>query len=492
MQITSIDCARSLIFAKGKCVSFDRFARQRRLRHHSAVMSRSILLVSFLSAGTASAQVCPPDVIGCHGEDVDFQHRSALVDDVMLDSGWVPAGSPVQVRFAIFIGTSTEVDLGGASTTWWPGALDTTVTGRPGTGRLAINYGIEIIAMLRFDVEIGGASYDWEGDIPIGDIPRDLRLAGETMFDPFLFPPSTPVVVSDMTERVTVYELSLGSIIPIPGVDGGLRVDAAGSLEASYRTNRIEITDAMEDILTEGGTVRVFPAPDLLELGAAKDVVILPHGTIDYRGGVVVYPTLYIDFPTGDWEMTLADIPLQIVDLSSDTDFNTETVHVPLPDVRVDPPSLDYGMVAAGASAERLLTVFNDGELELDVTISEPAAPFTASRTVFSVPPRSSVRIAVTYAPTEPGLETAVMSLATNDPDEPLVTVRLTANVQGMIDPGDGDAGVGDGGPDPVTDGGCGCRAAPSRSGLGVLLMLVLPIFLRNFSAIRSRRRRSA
>ena len=53
----------------------------------------------------ARAQVeCPPDAIGCHAEDVDFRHRSALFDDVMLDTGWVPAGSPLQVRFGLMLG----------------------------------------------------------------------------------------------------------------------------------------------------------------------------------------------------------------------------------------------------------------------------------------------------------------------------------------------------------------------------------------------------
>lgn len=452
-------------------------------------MSRLSFLSILLAAGTASAQaLCPPDVVGCHTEDVDFQHRTALFDDVMLDSGWVPAGSPVQVRFAVMVGTSTEVDLGATSITSWPPALDQRVIGRPGTGRLRINYGYRIIAMVRFDVEIGGASYDWEGDIPIGDVPRDLLLEGETTFDPFLFPPSEPAMVSDTTERVTVYELDVtDSIIPIPGIGGGLRVDAAAALDAYYRTDRIEITDATADIVEEGASVLVRPAAGLLELGAAKDVVILPHGTIDYEGSVIVYPTLFLDFPTGDWELVLAEVPLQIVDLSAETDFNTETVHVALPDVRVEPTSLDFGSVPAGATAEQLLTIYNDGELELDVTLAEPAAPFTASSTSLSIPPRSSRRVAITFvAPDSEGPVTALLGVFTNDPDEPELNVRLSALVEGNVDPGEPDAGVGDGGMGAVTDGNCGCRATGSSSAPWMLTIAGI------LSVIRARRRRSA
>src|SRR5436190_9252564 len=102
------------------------FARAADVRHHGRPMTRvRVVLSLLLFSGTAAAQapaLCPPDHVGCTVEDVDFTHRDALFDDVMLDSGWVPADAAVQVRFAVFIGGSTQVDMGGTSVTSWPGA----------------------------------------------------------------------------------------------------------------------------------------------------------------------------------------------------------------------------------------------------------------------------------------------------------------------------------------------------------------------------------
>jgi MYXO-CTERM domain-containing protein len=416
--------------------------------------------------------VCPPDSVGCHLGDVDFTHRDALFDDIMFDTGWVPAGSPLQLHFALYVGGSTQVDMGGTAVTAWPPALDVGVAGRPGTGRIAMNYGIEVIADIRIDVEVGGVRYQWEGPIPLGDFPRDLRVAAEAMFDPFLLPPSTPrpISVSDMTERVTLYEYDItDSLIPIPGIGGGIRVDAVASLDTAYQTERIEIVDAIEDILTENQRVLVRPAPGLLEFGGSKDLEITPHGSVFYNGVITLYPTLFIELLGQHWDYVIADIPVPLVDLTSETDFNTDTVHVPLPDIDVDPTSLDFGIVVAGETAEELLMVANEGEEPLIVTVAEPAAPFTASQTSFTVPPRSTIRLAVTFHASGSGPVDAMLVLDSNDPDEPSVGVRLHAEVDGApMTMADGGLG-GDAGDGYITDGGCGCRAASGGNQSGIL-----------------------
>ena len=423
---------------------------------------------------TASAQdlptgePCPPGAVGCHAADVDFHHRDALFDDVMFDTGWVPSGAPVQVRFGVFLGGSTEVDLGGTVLTSWPVALDVAVPGRPGTGRFAVNYGLEIIARIRFDVRVAGIRYTWEGNIPIpGGIPRDLRLAGDLVFDPFVLPPRDPrpVLVWDDTDVVEVLNVDLtDAIIPIPGIGGGFLVDAVGELEGRYQTDSIDLTDAIAPIIEEDASTVVRPDPGADGYGAAKDMTILPHGTIGYEGIITLLPRLYIEIVGRRFDLTLAEIPVNVVDRTTDTDFNTADVHVPLPDVRVDPSSLGFGDVVAGGTAERLLTIANDGEAELAVSLREPSAPFSVASPSAVIPPSSSVRIAVRFDPFEGGPRSGVLLIDTNDPDAPLVTVRLNGNgVGGSDDAGFGDGGLGDGGYGTM-DGGCSCRTAPTRA----------------------------
>jgi len=429
---------------------------------------------------TALAQVeCPPDAVGCHTEDVDFVHRDALFDDVMFDTGWQPAGSPLQVRFAVFLGGSTQVDMGGTSVTSWPPPLDEAVLGREGTGRLAINYGIEIIARIRFDVTVAGARYTWEGDIPIpGGIPPDLRMADEMTFDPFLLPPAELfAMVMDETGAIPVVDYDItDALIPIPGISGGFLLTATGGLGATYQTNRIVIDDAVDAIEVEGGSVVVRADPEAPELGAAKDVGITPEGLVVYDGAITLAPSLFVEIAGRRFDLPIADIPIPIGPFDSNTDFNREEVHVPLPDIRVDPTSLDFEATAVGASSQLLLTVHNEGEAPLEVEVRPPANPFAAGETMLSIPPSSSARLAIDFAPFIEGDRNAVLFLASNDPDEPLVTVQLNGSGFGEA-PTDG--GVGDGGPGGTMDGGCGCHSSATPSAPPWLLLGLAWLFSR-------------
>ena len=434
------------------------------------------LMICLFSCATARAQEdCPPDAVGCHAEDVDFQHRDALFDDVMFDSGWVPAGAPLQVRFALFLGGSTQVDMGGTSVTAWPPPLDASVLGRPGTGRLAINYGLEIIARIRFDVTVAGARYNWEGDIPIpGGVPADLRMADEMVFDPFLLPPdAVPATVMDETGAIRVinYDIS-DSLIPIPGISGGFVLTATAGLEAAYLTHRIVVDDAVDAIETEGASVVVRADPEAPELGGAKDVRLTPEGLVTYDGTITLAPSLFISIAGRRFDLLISDLPIPIGPFDSNTDFNTAEVHVPLPDIRVDPTSLAFENTRVGDSTQLLLTVHNDGEAPLEVSVREPAPPFSSAETGLMVPPSSSARLAIDFEPFTSGDRSAVLFLASNDPDEPLVTVQLNGTAFGSADAGvSADGGEG-GSP---TDGGCSCRAArPSTGRLGWIPLLGL------------------
>lgn len=459
--------------------------------HAGKKVGAAIALLALVMAAPARAQsVCPPDHVGCASSDVEFHHRDALFDGVMLDSGWVPASSPIQVRFAILLGGSTEVDMAGTATTWWPSSLSVAVPGRPGSGRFAIDYGLEILARARVDVEVGGIRYREEIDIPMpGGIPRDLRVAAETLFDPFVLPGADPrpITAWDDTDRVRVVEIDVtDSLIPIPGVGGGFAFDAVASLEGSYRTDRIAITDALTDITEERASVVVRADPGAVELGAAKDYTVLPHGTITYDGVVTFYPTFFIEVPGRRWDLTIAEIPLHVVDLSAATDFEPADVHVPLPDVRLEETSLAFGELYVGGGFEQLLTVYNDGEAELHVRPANPDGPFVTSSLALVIPPSSSARLAVRFEPMAAGQQDSVLRLDTNDPDEPRLAVRLSgyghaaaSTDAGIVDIEDAGTGM------VVTAGGCGCRTSGAReSGPWAALIPLVGLL-----ALRRRRR---
>ncbi len=475
-------------------------AYHRRMRRFAFVLSLLTLLALGLGATSAQAQDCPPDAVGCHRADIDFEHLDMRLPSVSLDSGWVPASSPIQVRFAIFFMGETEVTLGGTLATYWPFGLSMATPGRPLEGTLRMAWGLEIVARMRFSAEIAGTRYEWEGDIPF--VPfRDLRLANEVMFDPFVLPGAMPrpVSVRDTTERIDVFSVGLSSIIgtSIPGLDGGFGVSLTGDLTTSYQTDRILIDDARGPIDREGAVVQYWPPAG--GFGASEDVTVRPEGTITYEGDIVARPNVFVELLGRRFELLGIDVPIPIVRTSTATMFDPATVHVPLPDVLVMPTNIDVGTLVVGDVGDGTLTIRNRGEAELTVDVEPlPDTLMTSSRSL-RIPPSSEATLGVMVAPAMAGMLSETITLRTNDPDEPTVRIPVTAEAL-VIDAGPGDAGGRDamvvrgddagvdagGRPSGLAGGACGC-SAPGR---GREPRAVLVLALLAMAAWRRRRSR--
>ena len=433
--------------------------------------------------GTAAAQpldpACPAESVGCQAQVGDWLYRDALFTGVMLDSGWVPGGAPIQLRFTLSLGASTEVAMGGRLVAFWPEGIDVRVPARPGTGRLAINYGFEMRIQLRFDVNVGGIRYRWDGDIPVPGIPEDLRLAAEGDFDPYLLPPSErPFEVSDTTDRVEVVRYdALGGLISIPGVSGGIAVTMQGDLLASYQTERIVVAEAAPILLEEGATIT--SPMEGTDFGPAKDVVVHPEGTLRHDFGVTIAPILYLSFVGTRMDYPLVEIPIGLADRTGEVIFDDVTMHVPLPDVVVTPDLVELGPVAVGGMVEQVVDVENRGEAPLEVWVRAPGLPFAAGRAMLEIPPRASRGLAVRFRPEAEGTLSDTLVLETNDPDEPMVAITLSGTGLGAAMPDAGPAAPDAGDAPPESEGGCGCtaparRPAARQPGLagGALLLL--------------------
>ena len=97
-----------------------------------------------------------------------------------------------------------------------------------------------------------------------------------------------------------------------------------------------------------------------------------------------------------------------------------------VPDIMVFPDSLDYGALFMGLSATDTVVIFNDGTDLLTVTdISSDNPDYTVDTTNFSLTPSANQAIIVTYAPTAVGPIPAILTVTSDDPDEPQATVKL-------------------------------------------------------------------
>ncbi len=431
------------------------------------------LWVSFvwmaLPAWASAQATCPPEVVGCHAEDADWAYAASLFDTVDFDTGWVPSSSPIQLRFTFHLAGATEVDVGGTPTTSWPAPLEQRVPGREGTGYLSSDYGLEIRLYFRFSVTVAGVSYRFEDEIDIPYIPMDFRAFGETGWDPWLFPPAEPAQVSDRTEPITLVDVGLGSIVPIPGVGGGLRVDSDLQLDTSYQTLRIVLDEGdSADITMNDGFSILPPTGSTANYGAFRDVPVHPEGVLDYVLSLNFVPTLYLEILTSTFTFPVATLPVQLADLMEDVVFDDVVVHVPLPDVDIRPRMVEFGDVLVGETATELLTIENAGEAELEVLFDPAPSPFRAPTELVTVPPMSSRRVEVHFEPTEAGPVGGMLLAATNDPDTPTVLIQLRGNGEEAPMPDAGmapdmfvaeDAGT----PGGLAGGSCGCRTAGSR-----------------------------
>jgi MYXO-CTERM domain-containing protein len=452
-----------------------------------------LFTVASLTASVASAQ-CPVGAAGCFDDEVMFMWSDRLFDTIDLDSGWVPSGSPLQIRLGFHLAGETQIDMMGTTYAFWQPALSIMPIGMAGGGRVSVDYGLEIVARIRFDVEVAGIRYTWEGDIPLpGSIPRDLRLANETFFDPFVLPNADPrpVTLSDTTETIDALTVGLPSIRVLGvSIGGGFRLGLYGRLDAAYEGDRIDIVRREVPgnpalAITEHEGAAIVPAPSATGYGASEDVAVDPVGRITYAGSLVAEPTLFIEILGRRFDLTVATIPIPIVDEESSPDFLPEEIHIPLPDVVVEDDRLEFGVVEVGERVEMNVRFRNEGEAELRITPRTPDAPFDVATDVIVLAPRGERQVVVGFAPIRDGAVNQLLAFDTNDPDRPLVTIRATGEgfEVPMADAGPMTRDGGTMSAPGISGGACGCSAVGASGArtplLGLLLLLGVVVLRR-------------
>jgi hypothetical protein len=101
--------------------------------------------------------------------------------------------------------------------------------------------------------------------------------------------------------------------------------------------------------------------------------------------------------------------------------------HPPQPNIVVNPVSLDFGQAPIGRLSVLTLTILNGGNLDLEVIdISSDNNAFTASETSFSVEAGTNRTITVIFSPKEQIKYEGLISIQSNDDDEPLILVSLS------------------------------------------------------------------
>ena len=412
-------------------------------------------------------------------QSVIYSGDKNLFADIDFDTGWVPGSSPIQVRFAIHIGTGWTAQAAGKGDLSWPEPLTFQMIGNNQAGSLEMNLGVEMLAKLRLCIPLPNCdTLNWEGDVPY--IPNfDYRFYDRALFTPFLLPGANPAsaVATDSIDAVTLFQVDLLSLIgvSIPGVSGGFELNAGGTITSTLTGVRFDVLDGSGNVL---GTIAHDPGAFILALPDQPHRDTWPdwHANLNAVGTLNLQPAVYIEFSGNEYSLALFTLPLDIVNIDFPWDFGSKKLTFPLPAVRVTQQQVDFGTLTTGVTTTRDLKVDSAGEMELlvDATVEGDGA-FGVSPATLTIGPGASGYFKVSVTAPDNNA-TGTLRLATSDPKNPFVDVALLVAGQGDVEqvPGDGGEPLVPEEPQPAK--GCGCGAAPAgATGLALLaLALVL------------------
>lgn len=449
------------------------------------LLSASTLLFA-LVAGTREARAevvavgCAADPDWCKTGPIAFDHSDTLPIEWSFDTGWTPANSPLQVHLWAGVYATTRVSLKGALETSWPAALTLRTPGDKDGGLLSYHYGVELGAQAKIHITVAGKDYDWTGDIPY--VPQfDFQVEGETIFDAWGWKPGA--TLSSKTMPQMLVQVGIGDIVggSIPGIDGGLEVDVAMELQATYQTERLVITTPDGKPVLGGDITEADGETSMKYLsGPSVDLDVHPEGTCDYDGVIHLIPAFWVELLGQQWNIPIADIPISFPITQTQWVFDKTRVHVPLPDLVPSKTEIDFGDVEVGQKALVGFSLWNAGEARAKVTmVSSSPDLFPAWDPTLDIEPGITTDTAVRFIPTKNGGFEATLFVASNDPSDPVQEIVLKGNAFG---------GPNESAQDSISqDSGCACQlGAESTPRAGALAFATLL----GASLLRKRRRK--
>lgn len=395
-----------------------------------------------------------------------------------FDTGWLPADSPVAVRFQIRGEGASGIVMEGDADLWWPDDLNLGFFPTPGTGELVADTGMAAVVTTKFDI----FGYSWEQEI----FNEGFDVYGEKEFNPFVLWDSDPNRIEIADAIASTLNLIDFELDVFAGVSFYFTTDVTPRAIIGFEGGGFELG---EYTLSSEDEVYTFPAD-----GQPEAVVRATYlGLWDSALGVDFRPTLGVDAGfLGSYDIISFDVPIDLITSSFEQPFPTLNMAFPLPLLNTDYDSYDFGELTVGELQNLEFPIYNDGLLDLegDAAISG-SGYFSSYPNYFLAGPGREDGLVVSFAPETAGSFEATLLLISNDPNTPHKEIRLTgvAVDPPVIDDGNGggDGDDGDAG-DPTLSTevkGCGCTSTRQSGGAPLLGLLGLGL------VALARRRRS-
>ncbi|MFH2009622.1 MAG: MYXO-CTERM sorting domain-containing protein [bacterium] len=428
---------------------------------------------------------------------IHFEYESLAIEGLCdippVDTGWVPQGSPIQVRFTFGIGCGYRISMDGYAVGGWPPRPGPQLSfrGRTLGGFYEMNYTLDFDVSVRLDVEIAGIQITEEIDIPY--LP-DLHfgLYDKKRFTPFLLlgNPDRPFQIQDdipytQILRINILEL-LQTNVPSDLVAIYLDLYVSGYAGSRFEGRRIvvehgevnpefEIPPLVYTVENEKQWLPVNPND------ATPMQIATYEGAATHYASISIWPEVTLEILNSPFmNLPLFEIPFPLPDTDEYWIFDPVSFGLPLPNLKVAERMM-VGAAEIGSEVQAQLTIQNVGGHTLRGEAHVDAPFFVPYPPRFEVAPDGAVYLPVLFRPSLPGPASAELILYSNDPNEAPKVVR----VEGIGCEVGGACEVPE---DAVWTCGlerkCGCQASDPGPALGSLLLALLALVW-----IRRRRR---
>ena len=419
-------------------------------------------MLMILSAISLSAQAFQSDP-----QTVVYDDTAVLFQDIAIDSGWLPNSGPISLRFEFLTNGGAELSgEGEAQIHWDDNGSELSFAPRPDSGLFAMTTVLEFLVSLRFDINF----WSWEGAL----ISETIEFEAEEEHSPFLFEDQEPnrLVLNADAAGFSIYDFGLEVIPGIADVAFYLE------LEPQLEIGAEGIGWYLDGQLAEQSTAGLAVDLEGQSMDFAPSYVAAFDGQLDMSINPIVEVCVLV--LCTDW--TPVEVPFEVVSDQQEHIFPPSEITFPLPSIRLEDSAVDFGTVDVGETHVFELPIYNDGlwYLEGSTLLFGGDGAVSVYPDLLMSAPESSDGLLVQLSPTSAGPIEAVLQLHSNDPQVPILEIRVTANaidVEESDTTEDAEEEI-DSAKVSAPVGGCGCATTSSTSPMHWILgFLPLAVF---------------
>lgn len=266
------------------------------------------------------------------------EHSAELlgVDDFEYDTGWIPSGSPIQVRFYAHAGNTVFVSMDGEGIyDWQTGEIS--FEGLPDGGWFDVDVGVDVSAQVQFDI----LGIQWTGDL----IDPFLYGIFETVtFDPYLLVGNLdrPAIIDAVLPRETLADVPLGIDLLI--ASGNLHVEVGGHIHAELVGTSITAWAASDDeritVITEEGASGALP-PDAPWTDFDTFGQLRTHISAEFT--LLLYPSVVLEVLGQEFTLAEFEVPIDTPPQDVDWAFDPVPIHFEAPPEPTPEPTPEPG-----------------------------------------------------------------------------------------------------------------------------------------------------